>query len=96
MAKAAPSNGEIGTARNHTGVYKRADKSISLTAAGSPHFPPWTQARSSTTNPGSGRSWSRRATLIFAGLYQLTHELIKTNVLGQVREFYLVGFDESG
>jgi hypothetical protein len=37
-----------------------------------------------------------RATLSFAGLYQLTHEMIKQAVLDQVRSFYLRGFDESG
>lgn len=37
-----------------------------------------------------------RATLAFAGLYQLTHELIKTAVLDNVKNFYLAGFDESG
>lgn len=37
-----------------------------------------------------------RATLSFAGMYQLTHELIKQAVLDQVRSFYLQGFDETG
>ena len=37
-----------------------------------------------------------RSTLAFAGLYQLTHELIKTAVLDNVKNFYLAGFDESG
>lgn len=36
-----------------------------------------------------------RATLSFAGLYQITHELIKQSVLEQVRGFYLCGFDET-
>ena len=34
-----------------------------------------------------------RATLAFAGLYQLTHELIKKDVVPQVRNFYRGGFD---
>lgn len=29
-----------------------------------------------------------RSTLGFAGLYQMTHELIRTAVFGEVREFY--------
>jgi hypothetical protein len=33
-----------------------------------------------------------RATLEFAGLYQITHELIKELVLDRVREFYWCGF----
>jgi hypothetical protein len=37
-----------------------------------------------------------RATLSFAGLYQLTHELIKQAILDQVRNFFLQGFDETG
>jgi len=37
-----------------------------------------------------------RSTLAFAGLYQLTHELIKQAVVPQVRGFYLTGFDEKG
>ncbi|WP_297649666.1 hypothetical protein [Pseudonocardia sp.] len=37
-----------------------------------------------------------RATLSFAGLYQMTHELIKQSILDQVRSFYLIGFDETG
>ncbi len=40
--------------------------------------------------------WNIRATLGFAGLYQMTHELIKEAVLVGVRDFYNVGFDESG
>ena len=34
-----------------------------------------------------------RATLAFAGLYQMTHEMIKHAVVDQVREFYWCGFD---
>ncbi|MCE0768115.1 hypothetical protein LWC35_35255 [Pseudonocardia kujensis] len=37
-----------------------------------------------------------RATLSFAGLYQMTHEMIKQAVVPAVRGFYLTGFDESG
>jgi hypothetical protein len=37
-----------------------------------------------------------RSTLAFAGLYQLTHELIKQVVVPKVREFFLTGFDEKG
>lgn len=40
--------------------------------------------------------WRIRATLSFAGLYQITHELIKETVIDDVRGFYLIGFDESG
>lgn len=40
--------------------------------------------------------WRIRATLSFAGLYQLTHELIKTAVVDEVRQFYVNGFSESG
>jgi hypothetical protein len=35
-----------------------------------------------------------RATLAFAGLYQMTHELIKTAVIHDVREFYWRGLDD--
>lgn len=35
-----------------------------------------------------------RATLSFAGLYQMTHELIKTAVLDEVRGFYWRGIEE--
>lgn len=35
-----------------------------------------------------------RATLGFAGLYQMVHELIKTAVLVEVREFYRRGFED--
>jgi hypothetical protein len=37
-----------------------------------------------------------RMTLGFAGLFQITHELIKQSVLKQVHDFYLTGFDETG
>lgn len=37
-----------------------------------------------------------RATLSFAGLYQITHEMIKDVVVTNVRQFYLTGFDETG
>jgi hypothetical protein len=37
-----------------------------------------------------------RATLSFAGLYQITHEMIKQSVLEEVRLFYRQGFDETG
>jgi hypothetical protein len=37
-----------------------------------------------------------RATLAFAGLYQITHTLIQRAVLDDVREFYCTGFDEKG
>lgn len=37
-----------------------------------------------------------RATLAFAGLYQMTHELIKVSVLDEVRQFYRTGFDAQG
>ena len=37
-----------------------------------------------------------RATLSFAGLYQITHEMIKQSVLEEVRLFYRHGFDETG
>lgn len=35
-----------------------------------------------------------RATLAFAGLYQMTHELIKTAVIDEVREFYWRGIKD--
>lgn len=35
-----------------------------------------------------------RATLSFAGLYQMTHELIKAAVLDEVREFYWRGIED--
>jgi hypothetical protein len=35
-----------------------------------------------------------RATLSFAGLYQMTHELIKSAVLDDVREFYWRGIED--
>lgn len=37
-----------------------------------------------------------RATLGFAGLFQITHEMIKQSVLEEVRLFYRHGFDETG
>lgn len=37
---------------------------------------------------------SIRATLGFAGLFQMTHELLKKAVLEDVREFYWRGFDD--
>jgi hypothetical protein len=37
-----------------------------------------------------------RATLAFAGLYQLTHEMLKQTVLDKVREFYCLGSDPGG
>lgn len=36
-----------------------------------------------------------RTTLCFAGLYQITHEMIKQSVLEEVRLFYRPGFDET-
>lgn len=40
--------------------------------------------------------WRIRSTLAFAGLFQLTHELIKDHVVDQVRAFYMTGFGPSG
>ena len=37
-----------------------------------------------------------RATLSFAGLHQITHEIIKQSVPEEVRLFYRQGFDETG
>lgn len=37
-----------------------------------------------------------RATLEFAGIYQIIHEQIKESVLKGVRDFYLIGFEENG
>lgn len=37
-----------------------------------------------------------RATLSFAGLYQILHEMIKHAVIDEVRQFYRTGFDEAG
>lgn len=37
-----------------------------------------------------------RSTLAFAGLYQITHEMLKQAILERVRDFYCVGFHESG
>ena len=39
---------------------------------------------------------SIRATLQFAGIYQIIHEQIKKSVLDGVHDFYLVGLDENG
>jgi hypothetical protein len=40
--------------------------------------------------------WRIRATLAFAGLYQITHELLKDAVVTEVCQFYMKGFDETG
>ncbi|WP_426503092.1 hypothetical protein ACPPVO_36470 [Dactylosporangium sp. McL0621] len=40
--------------------------------------------------------WRIRATLAFAGVYQITHELIKEAVIDEVRSFYCNGFNEAG
>jgi hypothetical protein len=37
-----------------------------------------------------------RSTLAFAGLYQITHELIKESVMDELRNFYFAGIDETG
>ena len=37
-----------------------------------------------------------RATLAFAGLYQITHGLIQQAVLHDVRQVFWIGFDENG
>jgi hypothetical protein len=37
-----------------------------------------------------------RSTLGFAGLYQITHELIKESVIDELRNFYFAGIDETG
>jgi hypothetical protein len=37
-----------------------------------------------------------RATMCFAGLHQITHEMIKQSVLEEVRLFHCQGFDETG
>lgn len=37
-----------------------------------------------------------RSTLAFAGLFQLTHEMLKHAIVDKVRGFYVKGFDESG
>ena len=39
--------------------------------------------------------WRIRSTLAFAGLYQITHELVKEYVIDEVRNFYMTGFDRS-
>jgi hypothetical protein len=40
--------------------------------------------------------WRVRATLAFAGVYQVAHELIKESVIDEVRSFYCTGFDKAG
>jgi hypothetical protein len=37
-----------------------------------------------------------RSTLSFAGLYQMTHEMLKHAILEKVRNFYCIGFDQDG
>jgi hypothetical protein len=37
-----------------------------------------------------------RATLVFAGLYQMTHEIVKHAVLEKVRDFYCLGLSADG
>ncbi len=37
-----------------------------------------------------------RSTLSFAGLYQMTHEMLKHAILERVRNFYCTGFDQDG
>lgn len=37
-----------------------------------------------------------RSTLSFAGLYQMTHEMLKQAILQRVRDFYSTGFNEKG
>ncbi|MFF0991614.1 hypothetical protein [Kocuria nitroreducens] len=37
-----------------------------------------------------------RSTLAFAGLYQITHEMLKQAIFERVRDFYSVGFHENG
>jgi hypothetical protein len=37
-----------------------------------------------------------RSTLSFAGLYQMTHEMLKQAILDRVRDFYCTGFNEKG
>lgn len=37
-----------------------------------------------------------RSTLSFAGLYQMTHEMLKQAILDRVRSFYCTGFNENG
>ena len=41
------------------------------------------------------RTERMRATLGFSGLYQVTHELIKTAVLDEVHEFYWRGIEDA-
>ncbi|MFC5001949.1 hypothetical protein ACFPIJ_29460 [Dactylosporangium cerinum] len=40
--------------------------------------------------------WRVRATLAFAGVYQVAHELIKEAVIDEIRSFYCIGFNEAG
>jgi hypothetical protein len=37
-----------------------------------------------------------RSTLSFAGLYQMTHEMLKQAILDRVRDFYCTGFNANG
>lgn len=37
-----------------------------------------------------------RSTLMFAGLYQMTHEMLKQAIADRVRDFYCAGFNEKG
>ena len=37
-----------------------------------------------------------RFTMAFAGLFQLTHEMLKTSIIDKLREFYWRGLDENG
>ena len=37
-----------------------------------------------------------RSALSFAGLYQMTHEMLKQAILEKVRNFYCMGFDQAG
>lgn len=37
-----------------------------------------------------------RSTLAFAGLYQITHEMLKQAIPEKVRDFYCTGFNEDG
>jgi hypothetical protein len=39
---------------------------------------------------------SIRSTLSFAGLYQMTHEMLKQAIIDRVRSFYSPGFNEKG
>ncbi|MFC0530424.1 hypothetical protein [Phytohabitans kaempferiae] len=42
------------------------------------------------------KPWRIRATLAFAGVYQIAHEMIKESVIDEVRSFYCTGFNEAG